>query len=62
MAFGTAVRQHVQGCFDHEAELLPLIENAETEAELNLINVVVRLPQLDVAFSPFCRKLAKGAF
>ena len=37
MAFGTAVRAHVQSCFDHEAELLPLIESAETEAELNLI-------------------------
>jgi hypothetical protein len=37
MAFGTAVRQHVQGCFDHEAELLPLIESAETEAELEVI-------------------------
>ena len=37
MAFGTAVRQHVQSCFDHEAELLPLIASAETEAELDLI-------------------------
>ena len=37
MAFGTAVRAHVQGCFDREAELLPLIEAATTEAELNLI-------------------------
>jgi hypothetical protein len=38
MAFGTAVRAHVQGCFDHEAELLPLIEAATTEAELEAIN------------------------
>ena len=37
MAFGTAVRAHVQSCFDHEAELLPLIESATTEAELDLI-------------------------
>ena len=37
MAFGTAVRAHVQGCFDHEAELLPLIEAATTEAELDAI-------------------------
>lgn len=37
MAFGTAVRAHVQSCFDHEAELLPLIESAETEAELDSI-------------------------
>lgn len=37
MAFGTAVRQHVQGCFDHEAELLPLIEAAESPEELNEI-------------------------
>ena len=38
MAFGTAVRSHVQSCFDHEAELLPLIEAATTEAELEAIN------------------------
>lgn len=38
MAFGTAVRAHVQSCFDHEAELLPLIESAETEAELEAIS------------------------
>ena len=37
MAFGTAVRQHVQGCFDHEAELLPLIASATTQAELDAI-------------------------
>ena len=37
MAFGIAVRAHVQSCFDREAELLPLIESAETEAELDLI-------------------------
>ena len=38
MAFGTAVRAHVQSCFDHEAELLPLIAAATTEAELEAIN------------------------
>ena len=38
MAFGTAVRAYVQGCFDREAELLPLIEAATTEAELEAIN------------------------
>lgn len=32
-----AVRVHVQSCFDHEAELLPLIEAATTEAELNVV-------------------------
>ena len=37
IAVADAVRQHVQSCFDHEAELLPLIEAATTEAELNLI-------------------------
>jgi hypothetical protein len=37
IAIADAVRQHVQSCFDHEAELLPLIASAETEAELNLI-------------------------
>ena len=37
MAFGTAVRAHVQSCFDHEAELVPLIEAATTEAELEAI-------------------------
>ena len=38
MAFGTAVRAHVQSCFDHEAELLPLIASAGTEAELDAIS------------------------
>lgn len=37
MAFGIAVRAHVQSCFDYEAELLPLIASAETEAELDAI-------------------------
>jgi hypothetical protein len=37
IAIADAVRQHVQSCFDHEAELQPLIEAATTEAELNLI-------------------------
>jgi hypothetical protein len=37
IAIADAVRAHVQGCFDHEAELLLLIEAATTEAELNLI-------------------------
>jgi hypothetical protein len=37
IAIADAVRQHVQSCFDHEAELLPLIEAATTEAELELI-------------------------
>lgn len=38
MAFGTAVRAHVQACFDHEAELLPLIESATTQEELQKIS------------------------
>ena len=37
MAFGTAVRAHVQACFDREAELLPLIASARTQAELDTI-------------------------
>ena len=37
IAVADAVRQHVQSCFDHEAELLPLIEAANTEAELDAI-------------------------
>ena len=37
IAVADAVRAHVQSCFDHEAELLPLIASAETEAELDLI-------------------------
>lgn len=32
-----AVRQHVQACFDREAELLPLIEAAESPEELEEI-------------------------
>ncbi len=37
IAVADAVRTHVQSCFDREAELLPLIEAATTEAELNAI-------------------------
>ena len=37
IAVADAVRQHVQSCFDREAELLPLIEAATTQAELNAI-------------------------
>ena len=37
IAIADAVRAHVQSCFDHEAELLPLIAAATTEAELDLI-------------------------
>ena len=37
IAVADSVRQHVQSCFDHEAELLPLIEAATTEAELEAI-------------------------
>ena len=32
-----AVRAHVQSCFDHEAELLPLIEAATSPEELEVI-------------------------
>lgn len=38
IAVADAVRAHVQSCFDHEAELLPLIEAATTEAELEAIS------------------------
>ncbi len=38
IAVADAVRQHVQSCFDHEAELQPLIEAATTEAELDAIS------------------------
>ena len=37
LAIADAVRAHVQGCFDHEAELLPLIEAAESPDGLNEI-------------------------
>ena len=37
IAIADVVRQHVQSCFDHEAELLPLIESATTQAELDAI-------------------------
>ena len=37
IAIAQAVRRHVQSCFDHEAELLPLIESAGTQAELDAI-------------------------
>jgi hypothetical protein len=36
-AVAVAVRQHVQSCFDHEAELVPLIEAATTIEELEQI-------------------------
>lgn len=36
-AVADAVRVHVQSCFDREAELLPLIEAAESPEELNKI-------------------------
>ena len=36
-AVADAVRQHVQSCFDHEGELLPLIEAATTKEQLNTI-------------------------
>jgi hypothetical protein len=37
LAIADAVRAHVQGCFDHEAELLPLIDAAESPEELDKI-------------------------
>lgn len=40
IAVADAVRAHVQSCFDREAELLPLIESAGTQAELDAINWV----------------------
>lgn len=38
IAIADAVRAHVQSCFDHEADLIPLIEAATTQAELDAIN------------------------
>lgn len=38
IAIADTVRAHVQSCFDREAELLPLIAAATTEAELEAIN------------------------
>jgi len=38
LAIADAVRAHVQGCFDREAELLPLIEAAESPEELVAIS------------------------
>ena len=37
LAIADAVRAHVQSCFDHEAELVALIEAAESPEELNAI-------------------------
>ena len=37
LAIADAVRAHVQGCFDHEAELLPLVEAAKSPKKLNKI-------------------------
>jgi len=37
LAIADAVRAHVQGCFDREAELLPLIEAATSPEELDKI-------------------------
>ena len=37
LAIADAVRAHVQGCFDREAELVALIEAAESPEELNAI-------------------------
>ena len=37
IAIADAVRAHVQSCFDHEAELQPLIEAARTLEELEQI-------------------------
>lgn len=37
IAVADAVRAHVQSCFDREAELLPLIEAAASEVELESI-------------------------
>ena len=38
IAFGMAISAHVQLCFDREAELSDLIEEADTFAELNAID------------------------
>ena len=37
LAIADAVRAHVQSCFDREAELLPLIDAAESQEELDAI-------------------------
>lgn len=37
IAIATAIRAHVQACFDREAELLPLLEAAVTQADLDAI-------------------------
>lgn len=37
LAIADAVREHVQGCFDREAELLALVEAATTPEEVELI-------------------------
>lgn len=37
LAIADAVRAHVQACFDHEAELLPLVDAAETAEDLDAI-------------------------
>ena len=37
IAIADAVREHVQGCFDREAELLALVESATTPEEVEAI-------------------------
>ena len=37
LAIADAVRAHVQGCFDRESELLPLIEAATSPGDLEVI-------------------------
>ena len=37
LAIADAVRAHVQSCFDREAELLPLIDAAESPGNLEVI-------------------------
>lgn len=39
IAVAQAVRAHVQTCFDHEGELVALVEAAKTEEELDAIEV-----------------------
>lgn len=39
IAVAQAVRAHVQACFDREAELVALVDSAQTEEELEEINI-----------------------
>lgn len=44
VAYGVAIRTHVQACFDREAELAEAINAASTQATLDAINITTGWP------------------